>query len=173
MTSPLEPIRALIADGEVPSRAGLRAALEEGGIDVVAEAGRADETVERARSAGPDVSLVADGLPGDPLEAVRGIVQHASESAVIVLADDPTEEEALAALMAGASGYVHREVDSERLPEVVRAVASGEVAVPRAVVGPLLRQLRIVRGSVRERLEAQRGARLTDREWEVLSLLDA
>jgi DNA-binding NarL/FixJ family response regulator len=173
VTANAQPLRVLIADGEVPSRAGLRAALEDGGVDVVAEARSAGEAIERARSARSQVSLIAARLPGGAQRAVYGILEQAPGAAVVVLADEPREDEAFAALLAGASGYVDREVEPQRLPVVVRAVAAGEPAVPRAFVATLLQELRVTRGSVRRRLEAERGAHLTDREWQILSLLDA
>ena len=72
--------------------------------------------------------------------------------------------------MAGAVGYLGRDVDADRLPDILRAVLAGEVALPRRhsqyLVDALRRQ--VVR---RGRLAAQTDARLTDREWEVLEML--
>ena len=74
------------------------------------------------------------------------------------------------AVVAGAVGYLGRDVDTERLPDILRAVLAGEVALPRRHSQHLVDALR-GRDARRGRLAARTDARLTDREWEVLQML--
>jgi DNA-binding NarL/FixJ family response regulator len=173
VTAAPDGLRVLVADAQRPARAGLRAALEDGGIEVVAEAADAQEAILQAAHARPDVTVIASSLPGGALHAVRAIVERHPGAAILAVADDPTGRDVLPALIAGVSGYVNREVDPARLPHLVRAVAAGEVAVPRAFVRTLLNDLGVLRGSRRKWLAREHAARLSDREWEVLTLLDA
>jgi DNA-binding NarL/FixJ family response regulator len=89
-----------------------------------------------------------------------------------MLAGRLDDDEFLAVMRAGAAGYLSQAVDPARLPDVVRAVVRGEVAVPRHFVGRLIDELRD--RDRRRRLVAVSGDRtveITAREWEVLALL--
>ena len=162
--------RVLLAEPDRPTRAGLRMVLERGGVDVTGEATDADAAVAIALAERPDIAIVAAELPGGGLEAAREIAAGAPRVRVVFLTGDPSGEELVDAVVAGAVGYLGRDVDTDRLPDILRAVLAGEVALPRRHSQHLVDALR--RRDVRRgRLAARTDARLTDREWEVLEML--
>jgi DNA-binding NarL/FixJ family response regulator len=163
-------VRVLLAVADRPTRAGLRLSLTGAGHDVVAECTTQAEAVDAALAERPDVALVAADLDGDGVETVRRLRDVLPGLRSIVLSGEPSGAELLAAVLAGAAGYLPRDVSAERLPHAVAGVAAGEVALPRRHAEHLLEELRR-RDLRRTRLEARAGARLTDREWEVLNLL--
>ena len=102
---------------------------------------------------------------------VNEIVTQVPSAAVILLTSKLDEEEFMAAVRAGASGYLTNSVDPARLPHVVQGALRGESAVPRRFVSRLLDELR-----TRERrrsvvLAGEGRVALTAREWEVVELL--
>jgi DNA-binding NarL/FixJ family response regulator len=162
--------RVLIAGDHVPTRAGLRLALESEAV--CTEAGDGDSAVEAAVRDRPDVCLLDFESPGRGVRAVSEIISRVPGAIVIVLTNRVEEEEFMAAVRAGASGYLPQSLDPARLPEVVRSVMRGEAAVPRHFVGKLIDELR---GRERRRrivtLSGERRVELTSREWEVVDLL--
>jgi DNA-binding NarL/FixJ family response regulator len=163
-------LRVLLAERDEPMRAGLRLSLARAGIEVVAEATTSAATVEAALAQRPDVALVAADLAGGGVEAVRSLCEAVPGSRVVVLSADPRGSELLAAVLAGAAGYLPKDVSVERLPHVIRGVVEGEVALPRRHAEHLLEELRR-RDLRRTRVSARTGTKLTDREWEVLDML--
>lgn len=164
MTRPVA-IRVLIVDDHAVVRTGLRLLLErEENLEVVGEAGSADEGVRVARLEKPDVTLLDVVMPGrSGIEACAEIV-HASKGKVLVLSmqDDPTYVRA--AFAAGASGYMLKEAADTELVQAVREVASGGRYV-HPTLGARLAQAEV---------EAARRAAndpLSEREREVLRLL--
>jgi len=158
-------IRVLIVDDHAVVRTGLRLLLErEENLEVVGEAGNADEGVRAARLEKPDVTLLDVVMPGrSGIEACAEIV-HASKGKVLVLSmqDDPTYVRA--AFAAGASGYMLKEAADTELVQAVREVASGGRYV-HPTLGARLAQAEV---------EAARRAAndpLSEREREVLRLL--
>jgi DNA-binding NarL/FixJ family response regulator len=89
---------------------------------------------------------------------------------VIVLSSKLDGDELLEAVLAGAAGYLAKDMTLARLPHAIKGVLAGEVALPRLHADKLLAELRR-RDAARERIAARTGATLTDREWEVLQLL--
>jgi DNA-binding NarL/FixJ family response regulator len=164
--------RVLLAEPDRPTRAGLRLVLEGGGAEVIGEAADAGAAVAIAAEERPDVALIAVELPGGGLHAAREIAAEVPRVRLVFLTGRPSGEELVDAVLAGAVGYLGRDVDAERLPAIVRAVAAGEVALPRRHSQHLVDALRR-RDVQRARLAARSDARLTDREWEVLEMLAA
>jgi two-component system response regulator NreC len=159
-------IRVLVVDDHAVVRSGLRLVLErEEGIEVVAEAGTADEGIRAARLEKPDVVLLDVVMPGrSGLEAAEEIISASKGARVLVLSmqDDPTYvREAFAA---GASGYMLKEAADIELVQAVREVAGGGRYV-HPTLGARLAQAEV---------EAARRAAddpLSEREREVLRLL--
>lgn len=162
----MSAVRVLIVDDHAVVRSGLRLVLErEEGIEVVAEAGTADEGVRAARLEKPDVVLLDVVMPGrSGLDAAEEIIKASKGARVLVLSmqDDPTYvREAFAA---GASGYMLKEAADIELVQAVREVASGGRYV-HPTLGARLAQAEV---------EAARRAAddpLSEREREVLRLL--
>jgi DNA-binding NarL/FixJ family response regulator len=162
--------RVLLAEADRPTRAGLRLVLEGGGVEVSGEAADASAAVAMALAERPDAVLVAAELPGGGLLAAREIAAGAPRVRVVFLTGRPSGDELVEAVLAGAVGYLGRDVDAERLPQILQAVLAGEVALPRRHSRHLLEAFRR-RDVQRARLSARSDARLTDREWEVLEML--
>jgi DNA-binding NarL/FixJ family response regulator len=158
----------LIAAERLPTRVGLRLALEsEARVSEVADAQSAVDTAVRER---PDVCLLGlDASQG--LRVATEIAARVPSAAVILLTARPDEEEFMAAVRAGASGYLTQSLDPARLPFVVQGALRGEPAVPRKFVSRLLEELR-TRDRRRSVEVAGKGrVSLTSREWEVVELL--
>lgn len=132
-------MRVLIADDHSRIRLALREDLERGGLEICAEAGTAAEAVAAARRERPEVCLLDVHMPGDGFAAARAIRKALPATKVILMTATPDEEGALAAAGAGAHGYLGKDVNPRRLPQIVRAVAGGEAAYPRSLLGALLR----------------------------------
>lgn len=158
-------IRVLIVDDHAVVRTGLRLLLErEKDLEVVGEAGSADEGVRAARLEKPDVVLLDVVMPGRSGIDVCDEVVQASKGRVLVLSmqDDPTYVRA--AFAAGASGYMLKEAADAELVQAVREVAAGGRYV-HPTLGARLAQAEV---------EAARRAAndpLSEREREVLRLL--
>jgi DNA-binding NarL/FixJ family response regulator len=159
-------IRVVIVDDHAVVRSGLKLLLESvEDIEVVAEAGSADEGVRAARLEKPDVVLLDVTLPGrSGIDAAPEIVQASGDGKVLVLSmqDDPSYVRQ--AFAAGASGYVLKEAADVELVQAIREVAAGGRYVHPALGARL---------AAAEAEAAQKAANdpLSDREREVLRLL--
>jgi DNA-binding NarL/FixJ family response regulator len=158
----------LIAAERLPTRVGLRLALEaEARCTEVADAQSAVDTAVRER---PDVCLLGlDASQG--LRVATEIAARVPSAAVILLTSRPDEEEFMAAVRAGASGYLTQSLDPSRLPFVVRSALRGEPAVPRKFVSRLLEELRTRERRRSVEVAGKGRVSLTAREWEVVELL--
>jgi DNA-binding NarL/FixJ family response regulator len=159
----------LIAAEHLPTRVGLRLALEPEAR--CTEAVDAESAVDAAVRVKPDVCLLGLDPSGQGLRVVTEIVSRVPSASVILLTNKLDEDEFMAAVLAGASGYLTNSLDPARLPYVVRGALKGESAVPRKFVSRLLDEMR-----TRERrrsvvLEGKGRVPLTTREWEVVELL--
>ena len=162
--------KVLIADGDERIRAGLRLMLTRSGLEVAAEASTAQDAVDAAIENPIDLAVLAADLPGDGIGAVRRIAALAPGIRLAVLSERPGEGELVAAVRAGAAGYLAKDIDAERLPHVLRALLTGEFALPRRYLGHLVAELQGADGR-RALVEARAAATLTDREWDVMQLL--
>ena len=163
----------LIADDHVPTRAAVRVSLERGGFVVCGEAPDAATSVALARRLRPDVALLDIHMPGDGIRAAAEIAAHVPETSVVMLTVSSADDDLFAALRAGASGYLLKDTDPDRLPLALRAVLDGEAALPRALVARVVEEFRISGGGSWSRVPVlgHRPARLTNREQEVLEAL--
>ena len=159
----------LIAAERLPTRVGLRLALEPEAR--CTEAADAQSAVDAAVRDRPDVCLLGLANDGQGLRVLNEIVTQVPSAAVILITNKLDEEEFMAAVRAGASGYLTQNLDPKRLPHVVRGALRGEPAVPRIFVSRLLDELR-TRERRRSVVLAGRGrVALTAREWEVAEML--
>ena len=163
------PIRVLLADDHRLFRDGLRALLDSvPDFKVAGEAGSGEEVVAQAAALRPDVILMDLQLPGlNGIEATRRILRAQSDVGVLVLTMFEDTDTVLAAMRAGARGYILKDADEEALLRSIRAVASGE-----AVLGPAVaeRLMHYLAGATPSAVRAA-FPELTDREREVLALL--
>jgi DNA-binding NarL/FixJ family response regulator len=135
-------IRVLLAHGEGLVRAGLRALLEQQpDINVTDEAADGDEVVELARRTRPDLVLMDRRLHGlDCLEATRRILAEPAPASmkVLILDSSESDDELLATLRAGASGFLAGDTDPAELVQALRAVAAGEALLSPRVTRRLV-----------------------------------
>ena len=138
-TGPL--VRVLICDDHEVFRHGLRAVLRPiPGLRVVAEAACVGEALPLASTARPDVALMGVDGQGPVLpDVVRDMTRTGTR--VLLLGEAGAVGDLLEVLRAGARGYVHAAVSSQRLVECVRAVARGETVLDANVTGELLHRL--------------------------------
>ncbi len=170
--APQVPARArvLIAADRLATRTGMRLALAEDAE--CSEAGDAEAAVAAAVRDKPDVCVFDFDPPGRAIRATAEITSRVPEASVVMFTRRMDEEEFLAAVRAGVTGYLPEDVDPARLPYVVRSVMRGEAAVPRALVARLIDELRGREGRRRSfQIQERRRVELTAREWDVVDLL--
>ena len=166
-----EPLRVVIADDQALVRAGFRMILTADGIDVVAEATDGVEAIEAVRRTRPDVVLMDIRMPElDGLEATRRILADATgEPRVIMLTTFDLDHYVYAALTAGASGFLLKDVTPEHLVAAVRMVRSGDALLAPAITRRLVE--RFAQRNPDPPTAHRDLATLTPRELEVLRLL--
>lgn len=122
------PIRVLIVDDHASFRAGLRALLETASdFEVVGDASSGADAVVLAARLQPDVILMDITMPGgDGIEATRRILDASPHVAIVILTMDGGDEPVVAALRAGARGYVLKGAQRHELFRAIRAAAAGE-----------------------------------------------
>ena len=163
MTEQTDPIRVVLVDDHAVVRTGLEQLLAgTADIAVVGQAGDGAEAIEVVRQTHPDVVLMDLQMPGmDGVEATRKIVDEGLEGEVVVLTSYSDSARIVAALDAGAIGYLLKDADPEDVLDGVRAVSRGESPIHPRVA----RELLTARGSTAAKIE------LTPREAEVLGLV--
>ncbi|MEV5502230.1 response regulator transcription factor [Nonomuraea fuscirosea] len=166
-------ITVLLADDQALVRAGFRSLLARSrDITVVGEAQDGDEAVRLASSTRPDVILMDIRMPGtDGIAATRRIVTDPAtrSSRVIILTTFDTDEHVFAALRAGASGFLTKEVEPAELRRAVAAVAGGDALLSPGVTRRVIEQF-----AYRQDLTPAAGERLaalTSRERETVRLV--
>ncbi len=161
----------IVADDHPATRAGIRASLEADGFRVCGEVGDARAAVEAALRERPDVCLLDVHMPGNGIAAASQISSALEETAIVMLTVSRSDQDLFDSLRAGASGYLLKETEPERLPHALRGVLAGEAAIPRTLAARLIEEFR-ERGRRRKLpLIGRRGIELTSREWEVLDLM--
>lgn len=166
-------IRLLLVDDQSLFREALRTLLAlQPDFEIVAEAGNGRQGIEVAEATRPDVVLMDLRMPVlGGVEATRRIVQVLPETRVVVLTTFDEDEEVVAAMRAGAIGYLLKACSADRLFEAVRAASRGTFVLESSVGEKLMRELNR-RGPAPERpLAAPLVDPLSDREIDVLRLL--
>jgi DNA-binding NarL/FixJ family response regulator len=164
-------ISVLVADDETIVRDGLRTIIElEDDLEVIAEAADGAEAVELARNLGPDVALVDIRMPSmDGLEATRRLLALPAPPRVLVLTTFDRNEYVYAAMKAGASGFLLKDVRRGQLTDAIRNAVTGETLVSPAITKRLIEEF--CRKPSAAQARRTRLVDLTPRELEVLTLL--
>ena len=139
-----EKIRVFLLDDHEIVRRGLRELLEsEGDIDVVGESGLAREAARRIPALRPDVAILDARLPdGSGIDVCRDVRTANPEIRALILTSYDDDEALFSAIMAGAAGYVLKQVRGNDLLESVRRVAAGQSMLDPAVTAQVLERLR-------------------------------
>ena len=161
-----ERIKVLVVDDHSIVREGLKYVLEQSGeFEIVGQAGDGEEAVRVAAEVSPDLVVMDVMMPRkDGVEACRDIIESAPETRVVMLTVANEETAVLEAVAAGATGYLQKETDRERLLSTLRGVFSGELRLPAELVRGVVAAVRCVS----EAGDAAEAAGLTAREREIL-----
>jgi DNA-binding NarL/FixJ family response regulator len=137
-----ETLRVVIADDHPFYRKGLARSLRAHGIEVVAEAPNGEAAIRAVESTSPDVVVMDLKMPGvSGLEATRELTQRAIPTRVLVLSVSAEDTDVTEAVLAGASGYVLKELPVEEVIAAIRAAASGSSHLSPAIAMLLTRRL--------------------------------
>lgn len=160
-------MRILLADDHALFRDGLGSLLTAWGHTIVGTAGTADEAVGLAIQRRPQVVLMDIRMPGGGIAATRAIKALRPETAIVILTVSEDEEDLFAAVKAGASGYLLKNVRGDELRMILEAVGRGEAALSPVSAKRILEEF------ARSPTGAGRASReeLTERERDVLAQL--
>ncbi len=172
MNQPGTPLRVVIADDQALVRSGFAMILTADGINVVAEAADGAQALDAVRRTRPDVALLDIRMPVmDGLEATRRILSDvdAAPPRVIMLTTFDLDQYVYAALTAGASGFLLKDVTPEHLVAAVRLVRSGDALLAPAITRRLVERFAVPNDDARD--PPPRPDALTPRELEILQHL--
>jgi DNA-binding NarL/FixJ family response regulator len=163
-------VRVVLADDQPLIRAGLRMLIgQTPDIDVVAEAGNGAEAVRQASETGADVVVMDIRMPGvDGIEATRMITAGGGDARVLVLTTFDDDDYVYAALRAGASGFLVKDMALEDILAAIRVVAAGDAMIAPGVTRRLIEEFA---GSARSGVKVREIEGITEREQEVLTLV--
>jgi DNA-binding NarL/FixJ family response regulator len=158
------PVRILLADDDLLVREGLKALLDGGGIEVVAEASDGQEAVRLAESLHPDIAILDVSMPSlNGIDAARAIARIEPEVKTILVTVHSEDAYVLDAIRAGARGYVLKKQAAADLRQAIRDVCHGSVYISPGVSHTLI-------DAIRSKSEWPEDP-LTAREREVLQLV--
>ena len=186
--NPDRPLTVVIADDQALVRGGFRLILKAAGINVAAEAADGAQAVAAVRAHRPDVVLMDVRMPVmDGIEATRRILADADDDSptrIIILTTFDLDEYVYAALTAGASGFLLKDVTPEHLVAAVQLVRTGDALLAPSITRRLVERFaaapdtaargkpaRAARPAGRQGAAACDTSQLTPREMEVLGLL--
>ena len=162
--------RVVIADDQALVRTGFQMILKARGIDVVGEAADGAEAVDAVRRLSPDVVLMDIRMPVmDGLEATRRILAGPTDCRVLILTTFDLDRYVYAALAAGASGFLLKDVTPEHLAAAVRLVTTGDALLAPSITRRLVERFAVpaaAQPAIHRDLTS-----LTPRELEVLTLM--
>lgn len=162
-------IRVLVVDDQPLVRSGFRMVIEERpDLELVGEGTDGVQALELARELEPDVILMDVRMPNlDGVEATRRLVESGTQARVLVLTTFDLDEYVYAAIRAGASGFLLKDVEPADLVDAIRVVAAGN-----SLFGPAATERLVARFAQQPAPDAARSLdELTDREKEILALL--
>jgi len=143
-SDPPVPIRVFLLDDHEIVRRGIRELLEsEGDIVVVGESGLAEEATRRIPALRPDVAILDGRLPdGSGIDVCRDVRSVDPSIAALILTSYDDDDALFSAIMAGAAGYILKQVRGNDLVDTVRRVAAGQSMLDPAVTAQVLERLR-------------------------------
>jgi len=159
--------RVFVLDDHEVVRRGLRELFDaEEDLSVVGEAGTAEEAISRVPPTRPDVAVLDVRLPdGDGIEVCRDLRSAIPELKCLMLTSYADDEALFAAVLAGASGFVLKQIRGNELVTAVRRVAAGESLLDAKLMRQVVDRLR------GEKVEDERLAHLTSQERNILELI--
>ena len=168
-------VKVLMVEDHKLMRVGLKSLFEEfPEIEIVAEAEKGKEAIEKIRTYRPEIVLMDIGLPDmNGIETTKKILEQFKDVKVIMLTSHVSEQEVLDSLAAGAYAYVMKDINTEILVMIIKTVRDGAIWIDPHVV-PIIREKNAgiipQRQLSRANFKAQH-SNLTEREYEVLKLV--
>ena len=162
-------MKILIVDDHEVVRMGLSALLErQEGMEIAGEAATAAEAVDMALSLKPDVVLMDIRLPDESgIEACRKIRSENPDIRVLMLTSYSNDEAIFSSIMAGASGYLLKEIDAAKLNQAIKATGRGESILDSTASKSIVERVRAISGG-----DSARGMdTLSEKEQKILSLI--
>ena len=163
------PLRVMLVDDHEVVRSGIKALVHEtDDMTVTAEAATVRQAIDEADRSRPDVVVMDVRLAdGSGIEATREILANHADTRVLMLTSFADDEALFASIMAGASGYVLKQVNNNELLRAIRAVGRGESLLAPAVTESVLQRLRKGKHLLRD----EKLARLSPQEERILTLV--
>jgi DNA-binding NarL/FixJ family response regulator len=160
----------MLVDDHALVRSAVRQALAAPDLEVIGEAGTADEALSLAPSLKPDVLLLDINLPGtDGLQLLRELAPRLPDTRIVMLTVSASRRDLVEAVRSGAAGYLTKDLSPDALQRAIRGLRMGDLAMPRRMAADALRELA---AATRPRAVAGDGetelAGLSAREAEVL-----
>ncbi len=167
MTEAERPVRLFLLDDHEVVRQGIAELLGSvPGFEIVGEAGTAQQALPRILAAKPDVAILDARLPdGSGIDVCREVRSALPTTYCLILTSYDDQDAVLASVLAGASGYVLKEVRTSGLVDAIRQVAQGRSLIDPGTIAQVMNRIRD--GSP----AGNKLAQLTDREREVLDLI--
>lgn len=164
MTEVAEQVRVMVVDDHPMWRDAVARDLDDAGFDVVAVASSGDEALARFRADRPQLLVLDLQIPApNGVEVTAEVLQQDPSARVLILSASGEQEDVLAAVKAGATGYLVKSASREELIAAVSRVAAGDTVFTPGLAGLVLGEYR--------RLQQETGPQLTARETEVLRLV--
>ena len=168
--APSARLRVIVADDHDLFRQGMRDLLEAAGLEVVAEASTGRTAVDLTQAYGPDVVVMDLNMPaGSGIESIRQLRARGPGPGILVLTVSATDEDVLAALEAGADGYLLKDAATSEIVGAIRAAADGDSALSPVVARKLVNRVRRVSGGA----DTKPRPDISERELQVLRLIAA
>lgn len=136
------PMRVMLVDDHALVRSAVRQALTAPDIEIVAEAGTADEALLTAPEVQPDVLLLDINMPGtDGLSLLRELAPRLPRTKIVMLTVSAGRRDLIDAVRLGAAGYLTKDLSPEALQRAVRGIRSGDLAMSRAMAADVIAEL--------------------------------
>ena len=163
-----QPIRVMVVDDHPMWRDAVERDLQAAGFDVVAVAADGHQALARFPAARPQVVVLDLQIPGpNGVEVTAQVLQHDPSARVLILSASGEQPDVLAAVKAGATGYLVKSASRDELLTAVRRVAAGDTVFTPGLAGLVLGEFRRIADGPAER----EGERLTERETEILKMV--
>jgi DNA-binding NarL/FixJ family response regulator len=163
-----QPIRVMVVDDHPMWRDAVERDLQAAGFDVVAVAADGHQALARFPAARPQVVVLDLQIPGpNGVEVTGQVLQHDPSARVLILSASGEQPDVLAAVKAGATGYLVKSASRDELLTAVRRVAAGDTVFTPGLAGLVLGEFRRIADGPAE----PEGERLTERETEILKMV--
>lgn len=168
MTASEGPIRVMVVDDHPMWRDAVERDLQEAGFDVVAVAADGHQAIARFPAARPQVVVLDLQIPGpNGVEVTAQVLAHDPSARVLILSASGEQADVLAAVKAGATGYLVKSASRPELLDAVRRVAGGDTVFTAGLAGLVLGEFR----RIADEPAQESGDGLTDRETEILKMV--